>query len=245
MSDPLEQRLKVLGAAISFPPTPDLVESWQSDLAPSAKPRHYPRLWLRAVAVALITTVVSVGLIPGARSAIADLLGLGGVGITIADIPEVAISSLPTGERSSVEVVGSTISFSLLFPTTLDDPDEIYLDNTVPGGLVTMVYGHGKTSYRMVITEFSGVFNEQIARKTISPQTLVQPVDVNANPGLWIHGSPHSLMLIDTNGHPREDTTRLVGNTLLFQSDSITVRIESRLDLAETLQIAQSLDPKP
>ena len=39
------------------------------------------------------------------------------------------------------------------------------------------------------------------------------------------------------------DAPRLVGNTLLYVEGDVTVRIESALDLAGTLEIANALQP--
>jgi hypothetical protein len=135
------------------------------------------------------------------------------------------------------------VDFTLLLPVGYGDPSEVFLEQSVPGGLVTLTYDPGPGSYGLVITEMAGSVNSALLDKIIGPGTTVTSVDVGGEPGFWIEGQPHALFLLDENGEIREDRTRLVGNTLLFTRDGITVRVESALDLAGALDIAEALEP--
>jgi hypothetical protein len=138
----------------------------------------------------------------------------------------------------------SKVDFTLLLPVGYGDPSQVFIDQSVPGGLITLTYGPGPGTYGLVITEMVGSVNSALLDKIIGPGTTIMSVDVGGEPGFWIEGQPHALFLLDEHGEIREDRTRLVGNTLLFTRDGITVRIESALDLPGALDIAESLEPR-
>jgi hypothetical protein len=64
---------------------------------------------------------------------------------------------------------------------------------------------------------------------------------VNGEPGFWIEGHPHVVDYVDPSGRAGRLSSRLVGNTLLWNQEGLTVRIESSLSLERSLAIATSL----
>ena len=54
-------------------------------------------------------------------------------------------------------------------------------------------------------------------------------------------GPPHLLRYLGPDGDARAEATRLVGDTLVWESGGTLFRIESGLGLVETLRIAESI----
>jgi hypothetical protein len=237
--DDLERRLVELGAVVDFPPTPPLVEAVVGRLAAPVRPRR----WLRVAVAAAAAVVIVVGVLPGPRRAIADLLGIGSVRITVvSELPPAPTLAPFAGDEVSPEMARVAADFVLRLPDAgYGDPDRVFFDPSVPGGLVTLVYESGDGRPALVITETVDSVEEPLLEKTIDARVTVQPVEVGADPGFWIEGSPHLLLVRDADGNVREDATRLVGDTLLFTRAGVTIRIESALSLEEALDVAASL----
>ena len=65
-------------------------------------------------------------------------------------------------------------------------------------------------------------------------------VTVNGQPGLWIAGAPHSIVIVE-NGEYREETLREVGNVLAWAQNGTLIRIELAGDLADAQAIAATM----
>ncbi len=64
---------------------------------------------------------------------------------------------------------------------------------------------------------------------------------MNGQPGYWISGSTHELMLVDAAGEPVPATTRLAAPSLLWEQNGLTLRLESGLSRAQAVAVARSL----
>jgi len=71
--------------------------------------------------------------------------------------------------------------------------------------------------------------------------TPVVAVAVGRGTGYWISGAPHEIVFVDPSGMPVFDSRRIVGDTLLWASGGITYRLETALDLATAVTLAESL----
>lgn len=234
MSDRLEQTLFGLGRRIEFPETPLFaIPAYPSPTVP--KPR---RFWLVAAAAAAAILILMA--FPGPRSAVASLFGIGSISITTVDeLPEAAVATRPSGVESSLEEAQLHVDFSVM---TIDaKPDAVFLDTSVSGGMVTLGYGKGDGTYRLLITELQAETDINVLEKSIASGTSISTVTVGAEDGFWIEGGPHVVVLLDPDGHFIEDSARLAGNTLLFVRDGVTVRIEGALDLEQAREIAGQL----
>ena len=49
----------------------------------------------------------------------------------------------------------------------------------------------------------------------------------------------HEFLYLDANGNPQPDTARLAANTLLWERDGVTYRLESALDRDAALALAR------
>ena len=75
---------------------------------------------------------------------------------------------------------------------------------------------------------------------------MLSETEVSGQRALWFTGAPHILVTLDENGNPVLGTERPANaNTLAWETGTIengmTYRLETTLDLAETLRFAESL----
>ena len=143
------------------------------------------------------------------------------------------------------------MKWAVLVPSSLGQPDEVYLQPPQAGppqGEVTLVYStrpgipvSGQTGVAVLITEARGAVNSQFFGKMFGPDTTIEPVTVAGHQGYWIAGAPHEFFFTDVNGNIRNETLRLATNTLLIDEGGTIVRIEGDLTKAQVLEIAASL----
>jgi len=247
----LELNLRSLGRKLEWPPTPDIVSRVQHRLA---TPRPPQRLrWWRPVTVAVLAiAVLTLGLSPGAREAIARLLGV--VGIRIETEVETTVPptfNLGLGTQvSAAEAVG-LVDYPVLRPESSDfgAPDAIYYNDERLGGQITLVWvpqpnlpEAADSGVGMLISSFRGNLDSSTYAKELNAsRNLLLDVEVRGRPGFWIEGKPHVFLFENTNGLIEFESIRLAGNVLLWEENGVTVRIESTLPMAEVLRIAGSL----
>jgi hypothetical protein len=224
----LDTALKELGRSVEFPPTPDFASVVRGQLGER-------RSWRRPVAIALAVVVVALGaaLVPAARSALLDWLGLSGVRITRVEQlpPTPVIGNLDLGGRVTLAEARRRTPW-LLVPANA--PDSVYVSTSIPGGKVSFLWGTA-TSVRLLLTEFRG---RAYIEKLLEPQAKVETVEVGDR-GAWLE-EPHVLAFVDEDGQFREDTARLAGKTLIWQEGDVTLRLEGDLSKEEAIRIARS-----
>jgi hypothetical protein len=142
----------------------------------------------------------------------------------------------------------------LLVPTlpVLGEPDAVYLGQNVSGGEVSLVYGvrdglpkTAQPGVGLLFSEFRGEIEPAFFGKVLSAGTTLEPVMVNGGRGFWIEGAPHLIFYRDASGQVHDEQLRLAGNTLLWEQDGLTLRLESALTKDEALRIAASVTARP
>ena len=223
----LERELRALAVGVEFPPTPDLAPRVRDAIE---KPPR--RLWSRRLAVAVAVAAVAIGAafaVPQARTAILRFFGIGAVRIAYVDrLPEVRRAPLDLGRRIDADEA----PFPLLQSKLLGRPDAIYRE----GSAVTLLFGT-PARVRLLVTEIEASgFNSEVGKKLLARGTHVRFVPVRGapGPGVWIEGKPH---IVRFPGGP----VRLAADTLIFERDGLTVRIEGALGLRAARRIAESL----
>ncbi|MEP6908999.1 MAG: hypothetical protein ABI896_01055 [Actinomycetota bacterium] len=225
----LEGVLRELGRHVEFPPTPDLGRAVRERLGPR-------RSWRRPVALVLAVLLVAIGatlVVPAARTAILDWLGLRGVRIVrVENLPPApAIGHLDLGREVSLDEARRR-NLWLLVPT--DRPDRVYISNAIPGGKVSLLWGT-PGNVHLLLTEFQG---QAYIEKLIDAETKVERVDVGDS-GVWID-RPHVLSYRDQYGIFRGETARLAGKTLIWAEGEVTLRLEGDLSREDAIRIARS-----
>jgi hypothetical protein len=249
----LERELLALRDDIAWPPTPDLAAAVGTRIA--AEPRRparrawrwpwqlpRPRLatGLAAVLVVLIAFGVLLASSPGVRATLRDWLGIGSVRITrVERLPDLAPArELGLGRRVTF-ATGEAEFGTIATVRSLGAPDAVYVGQGLPHR-VTVVYVAraglpvGKAGVGALLDEITGDTPIAYAEKLVGARVPITHVEVNGDDGYFIGGS-HALQL------PDELRPRLAGNTLVWQHDAVTYRLETALGLRRALALARSV----
>ena len=259
----LERALLALGRSIAYPsPEGSLARVVRARL--EERPAAATRKWsggLRAQRVApLRRGLVLALLLVLAAVSVAVGIGIGLPGLRITFVSSLPVAATPTSSVSTAGTVGATLGLGE--PTTLGDarslagfplrvpslaelgePDAVYIAPARIGRRVELVYGSRAghpaptgNDVAVLVTQFQGDTEPDAAKKLVARGTQVRFLSVSGDEGYWISGRPHAV----TYGEGREPY-RLAGNVLVWQRGDVVYRIESALDLATVLRIAESL----
>lgn len=255
----LENALIRAGRSITFPAPPPLAARVRALSAPPRRAGQLPR----PAAVALAALVVAIALLvafPGARDAIARILGLR----TIHIIPVTPTSPLtpqpplpsPTSERgegaqgarvevrsqcceTTLENAQARAQFKILLPPA-ERPARVYLQEPRNFGgaqQVILVFGDPNAP-RFVLYEATNF----LYGKMVNGGTVIEETQMKAQRALWLTGAPHLLAYLDANGQPQMESERSVSaNTLAWEIGSVTYRLETNASKEEAIRFAKSL----
>ena len=90
-------------------------------------------------------------------------------------------------------------------------------------------------------TEFRGDLVPQFITKEVGPGTTLEETSVNGDPGWWIAGQPHTIVIRTSPYDSQPETLRLASNTLVWGHGGVTYRIESGLSKADAMRLAVGL----
>jgi hypothetical protein len=240
----LERALTELGRELEVPAAPDLVPSVLERI--EGRTVRLPWLSRRrlvlALAVLALAALGAVLAVPDARSALFRVLHIGSERIELVDeLPPVEESGLGEsflGERVSLAEARDRAGFLV---RELDEaPDRVYLAGDRP--TVWFVYG-APGAIRLLVAQVPGVAVEAdlFLKKIASGETSVEEVSIGGQPGYFLSGSPHLVLLLDEFGSVVEDTTRLAGNVLVWEDGGVTYRLEGDFSKDEAVELAESL----
>ena len=245
----LEDRLVDLGRAIAFPVTPTLAELVGERLrqAPRGFRLGFGRPVSRAAALALAATLLLVGIVAALG------FGLGGLRLVFGPAP----SPLPSmavgpglGEPTTLAEARATVTFALRVPGLpgLGDPDLVYLAEPPAGGAVTLLYREREgypadpaTNIGLIVTEFRADIGPEIFEKLLNSGVQVTAARVSGTDGWWIAGGTHFFFYRDAQGRVVDTTLRLAGDTLIWEEQGVTYRVEGAPSLEDAIRVAESL----
>ena len=202
---------------VEWPETPTFALS-----SPAPAPR---RRRLLAVAVAVVLAVACAFAVPQSRGAILRFLHLGGERIErVQTLP-------PAEERSLRESLGPRISAAAA-EQLLDRPFAVRVVPLYHVDRVVSALLPGDALLSELLTGADPV----LMKKFVSGSTQVEWVQLDpGTPAVWIHGGRHVFL-------EPQLPARFAGNTLVWQRNGITYRLEGRtLTRADALRIARSL----
>ena len=240
----LEHRLRQLAASEQWPPTPELAPRVAARIrsAPSGPRERFSRRPRRALAVALAALAalpVAAVALPGVRDDVLEWLGLRDVEVRRSPEQPRGRELRPRtdlGPELSLRRARELIGFEPLLPAALKAPHEV----RVNGRRLSLVY-RADGDIRLLITEQPG--REVVTEKFVGPATSVRAVRVDGARGAWVDGRPHAVVFQDERGRFRDDALRLAGDTLVWESSGLVLRIEGAPSLRRALRIATSLRP--
>jgi hypothetical protein len=145
-------------------------------------------------------------------------------------------SSLPGERPMSLEQARRQAAFPILVPAVLGRPGRVLVSDG--GRVVSLVYD--RAPYGQVrMDEFAGR-PDQIYFEKILHLASITEVRVNGTRGLWIKG-PHEVVYITRDGMTTAAPARLTtGNTLIWSTPQVTLRLEGNVGKAAALTIASS-----
>jgi hypothetical protein len=155
-------------------------------------------------------------------------------------------SDLELGTLTTPTDAAGLVDFPLALPmsSSVGPPDTIwYRDGRItlvwrtrPGLPATQEAGIG-----LLVTEFRGSVNADFFDKMIGPGTTVSPVMVGGVAGWWISGEPHELLYLDPRGLIVPDSSRVVGDSLIWSRGDITFRMETSLERGAAIGLAETI----
>ena len=144
--------------------------------------------------------------------------------------------SLPGERQTALEQARRQAAFPILVPAALGPPGEVTVSDG--GRAVSLIYH--RAPYGLVrIDEFAGYLDQVVFEKIVQFGDVTE-VTVNGARGLWIKG-PHDLIYVTRDGTPAVATTRLTtGNTLIWSTGRVALRLEGNFGQTAALAIADS-----
>ncbi len=251
----LERELLEIGAGMEFPATPDLAGSVLAQIRQQPAPRRRwtgiaparrwtgvaPRVaWVGAAAAVLMAVVL---VVPPAREAVADLLGIGRVQVEIVDELPAVGTELALGDEVNLAEARVAVDYPVRVPAALGEPDAVYL---AQGGDLFFTYAPRPDLPEVAGSGVGALFGQfpelgSPIVKQASVDTLLVEVFVGGGRGFWIEGGPHVVFFESPGLTTRELAGRLAGNTLIWERDGVTYRLEAALDRAAAIAVAESL----
>jgi hypothetical protein len=223
----------------------------RSDADAPAHHRRGRRRRMTAIVAVSALGLAACAAIPPIRDAVVELFSVNGIrvrqgppsatrppGPTVSSpspspSPSVADVYAGLGERTTVAEAEAYSHGRLLLPAALGRPDAVFRR----GALVTLGYGGEHPRWLvMEVVEPSSVLLEKI----VLTGANVRKLTVNGNPGVWVEG-PQELIYVGPDREPRVEDARLSANTLIWEQDAVSVRIETPQGLAAALRVASSM----
>jgi hypothetical protein len=263
----LERELRSLALAIEYPPQRDLTGDVMHRI--EAEPMYRRGLAERsaelfrnvvqslrepAFAATAVVVLASVFLVisPAARDAVADWLGFDDVRVTFGEPPVRPTppvgGHLDLGDAVTLTEARRLVDFDVLVPSELGAPDEVYYEEFVSAGQISLVYRERddlppapRTRVGAIVTQFEADFlDNDFYEKFVEGPTTVQEVTVSGVRGLWIDRR-HAIIYRGADGREGIEESRLSGPSLIWEKDGIVYRLESNLPLDRAVIVAESL----
>jgi hypothetical protein len=251
----LAEALRRLGPKLAIPETPsDVAARVTAEVEASGRPggawpgRPSGRMLL---AVAAVLVVVASGLIavsPRARAIADDLIHLRGLRVQpVSHLPPAGIE-LHMGRAVNLAEARRLAGRPIARPTGLGHPDAVYVTGAAGKTLVSLVYrarpglpAAPATGTGLILSEFRGQGADiGFIKKLLGTGTTIDQVTVSGETGYWIAG-PQVVLFVGPDGSIATDAPRLSGSSLFWTAGGVTYRLESTLDEAGSLRVANSV----
>ena len=259
MGEPLDDReleaaLVDVGRRLAYPRG----EIWPAVRSRIAeRPRRWWQLDLPAYAPAVATVAFILGLalviaadVPAMARQILRIPGVQIVQVPKSAAPTPAASATPpTSFGTPTTLAQAHVEVGAVAPSDplLGTPDEVYLAGASALRRAILVYRvrsgipvSPQAGVSALVVEFRGSLDQNLVGKAAGPGTVVEQVSVGDGSGFWLSGSPHQFFYLDEHGNFVQESLRLAGNTLVWQSNGMIYRLEAEVSKDVALRIAAS-----
>jgi len=254
--DALGLELATLAAELEWPPTPGIADAVARELAAD---RSRERGWWRggwrparrALVLAVLAAALVIGLVAGIGFALGGLRIVFGGPPPGSPLPPAVVTQRGFGERTDLDIAAERLG-GLLVPTdaALGAPEHVYYDGRTRS--VALAWGarpglpaDPASGLGAVVTEFRAEITPGTFTKVLYENALLERTAVAGHPAYWIAGGEHFLFFERPDGQPLETTIRMVGTTLMWEQDGLTLRIEGVRELADAIRIGESMAGRP
>ena len=243
MSDAvLDLALRDLGEHLAWPPEVDLVSRVGAEIenVVPLRPRRPARRVTLVAAAALLVVTGLLAVSPGLRAAVFDFLGIRGAKVEVHESvsppsgPPFAGQAL-LGDQVTPEQAQRELGFALSLPTGLGQGEGVFVLREGASTIATVAYRDGE----LILSQFAGSLEQETIGKAVTVNQA-ERVRVADAPGIWVEGA-HTVFVRDPSGAIVESKPFLGGNTLLWTTDGLTLRLEGAADLDEALRIARTV----
>ena len=167
-----------------------------------------------------------------------SVLRFAGVDITAAPIKLPASPHpLPSSGPVTLAQARAAASFPIGVPASLGAPERVEIADPAPNGssrVVSLFYRSGAIR----LDEFDGTLDGGFL-KSVRDADWVQ---IRGETALWMP-TPHPVEYVDRAGMAHTETGRMAGPTLLWQSNSVTFRLEGFASRDDAIAVASSTGP--
>ena len=245
----LEAALADLATAIEWPATPRLAAAVGATIRAEAPQVSGWRPARRGLLLGLLAALLLIGAAAALAVALGGLRIISGGPPPGSPLPNAVVIERGFGDEVELDAASASLG-GLLVPDlpALGQPDHVFFDDRTQAAALTWAGRDGlpadpETGLGVVVTQFRADIGPETFEKVIHSGTRLEPVVVNGANGYWIEGGEHYFFFRTPDGEPLETTIRMVGTTLMWEQDGLTVRIEGAPTLADAVQIAESLRP--
>jgi hypothetical protein len=243
----LENDLRRL--ARGFPDAPELAPGVSAAVRRAAT-RRRRRIVVLALALLLAVPAAALAVSPALRQRVLETFGLRGVRIVrVAQLPPTGATArrLHIGPAVTLAAAGTAIGVRIDPPAALGTPDGIYAERQATGTIVTFLYEPRTVALRLgsrrrvLVSLLRATIDANLLSKTISQATRVEHLKIQGGVALIVSGVPHLVVLFPNGNGLVQLQSRLAGPTLVWQRQSLIVRVEGDLPNALLVRIARSI----
>jgi hypothetical protein len=245
-----------------WPPTPDLRAAVARRLTVPAAPDIRPGVVRRiedgprgaAVrprpSVRIARSLLLAAAIALVAAGLATALGFRLPGLEIRQVPSLppAGAGLDLGSPIPIDNALARGAPHVLVPAALPRPDVAFERQAGDHDVLTLAWradpGEATipgSDLALSLLAVEGGTDDALVTKLVGPGTTVERVRVGGDPGWWISGAPHELLVRVPGGAIDTVRSSLAGDTLVFARDGTLYRLESALGRDRTIAIAESL----
>jgi hypothetical protein len=163
-------------------------------------------------------------------------------------LPPRVVTPLHLGERTTLDDARNQVRFEPLVPAELGEPDDVYVDETAPGGRLTLAYRARddlpearSTGVGLLVDEFRGDLAPEFMGKIAGQATRVEEFTIDGETAIWLEGAPHFFFYRTPETPIVEDQLRIAQNVLLLEKGRLLIRLEGAFERDRAVELARSL----